>query len=307
MKRYIKKPVLILLLIILIPVSSAWSLKEHTAKPNPVTDTTIKIATFNMQIFGKTKLRRPHTLTVLSEIASNFDIIALQEIGSNRSSASEETCNEILRVFVSRINSIVKDDLYSYICGNQYAIIYRTDKVKVNDYALYSGTESFSYTPLTANFNTIKKGDNFDFTIITVHTSPKLAEEEITSLKTAIDEIRELYSEPDVICLGDFNADGSYYDEGDKEWLSGFDPELYITGIPNSCDTTVALSDNTYDRIQMTMSLKSDFTGESGVFRFGGIYDITECEGGRTTAGTEKSVSDHYPVWCEYYTDRDTD
>jgi len=260
-----------------------------------------------MQIFGQTKLNRPNTLHILVKIAAQFDIIALQEVGSNKSSTSDEKCTLIMNTYVDEINRLAGDDIYSYVQGNQYAIIYRNDKFKVKNYSLYTGDESFSYTPLIANFETIIEGSNFDFSIITIHTSPKLAEDEIPALKGVIDETKSLYSEPDVLCLGDFNADGSYYSEGDDEHLSGFDADLYITGIPNSFDTTVADSSNTYDRIQMTESVSGDYTGVSGVFRFGEVYDVTDCEGGRTTTGTEKAVSDHYPVWCEYYTDRDTD
>jgi endonuclease/exonuclease/phosphatase family metal-dependent hydrolase len=296
-----------LLIILLLPGTAAYSVKKPAAAEKTQSSFTLKIASFNMQIFGKTKLKRPNTLTVLAEIASNFDIIALQEVGSNKSSTSDRKCESIMNTYVNAINKIAGENLYSYIRGNQYAIVYRTDKVKVNDYSLYAGTENFSYTPLIANFQTIHKESNFDFSIITIHTSPKTAEDEIPALKTVIEETQALYSEPDILCLGDFNADGGYYDEGSEEWLSGFDPETYITGIPNSCDTTVADSDNTYDRIQMTMSLSGDYTGESGVFRFGEFYDITGCEGSRTSAGTERAISDHYPVWCEYYTDRDTD
>jgi deoxyribonuclease-1-like protein len=296
-----------LVLLILLPISSALSekIQDHSGRAHKAH--TIRIASFNMQIFGSTKLNRPRTLTILAQIASNFDIIALQEIGSNKSTASEESCNEIMQKYTSRINEIAGREIYSYICGDQYAIVYRIDRVKIKDYILYDGIETFSYTPLIARFETVDPDTIFDFSVITIHTSPKLAGEEIPALKTAMKETGELYEEPDVICLGDFNADGDYYDEGDGETLSGFDPELFITGIPNSYDTTVAGSENTYDRIQMTESLSSDYTGHSGVLRFGEVYDVTECEGGRTTTGTERAVSDHYPVWCEFYIDRDED
>lgn len=304
MKFYITKIITFLFLLLIIPDSSAYS-KKNTAPNKTQTIPVIKIASFNIQTFGTKKISRPRTLTVLAEIASNFDIIALQEIGSNRSAASEETCNEIMEIYTARINEITGENIYHFIRGDQYAIVYRTDKVKLNDYILYDGEEVFSYPPLIANFETIHPESNFDFSLVTIHTSPKFAEEEIPALKTVIEETQNLYCEPDVICLGDFNADGRYYNEGSDMQLYGFDPETYITGIPNSYDTTVADSDNTYDRIQMTINLSSDYTGGSGVFRFGKVYDITECEGGRTKAGTEKAVSDHYPVWCEYYIDRD--
>lgn len=307
MKRCPIKTVTVFILIILLSCSSIHSNEKKDPSGNKHGSPTLRIASFNMQIFGKTKLGRPNTLSVLAKIASNFDIIALQEVGSNKSSASVETCRSIMDAYISRINEVADKNVYSYVQGNQYAFVFRTDRVRLNRYSIYSGSQNFSFTPLTANFKTAVDGANFDFSMIAIHTSPGKAGDEIPALKTAIDEIRDLYSEPDVLCAGDYNADGSYYDEGSEEWLSGFDNEYYITGIGNSADTTVAASDNTYDRIQMTKSVSSDYSGNSGVFRFDEIYDITECEGGRTTAGTAKAISDHYPAWCEYYTDRDSD
>jgi len=118
-------------------------------------------------------------------------------------------------------------------------------------------------------------------------------------------ETATLYAEPDVICLGDFNADGSYFDEGTGDGLAGF--ANYLTAIPNSADTTVATSSNTYDRIQLTSSFSTDYTTAWDVIRFAEDYDVSICEGTTLTTGTEFALSDHYPVWAEFYIDQDTD
>jgi len=306
MRRFGVKIFTVLFLVIAVSAGSADN-KKNTTESEERKHPVLRIASFNIQIFGRKKAGRPNTLTVLAEIASKFDIIALQEIGSNRSSASDERCIEILDIYVARINEIAGEDLYSYINGNQYAIVYRKDRVRVKDYILYDGVESFAYTPLIADFEMIEKGSNFDFSVITIHTSPELAVDEIPALKTVMKETENLFEESDVLCLGDFNADGSYYNEGSDEWLSGFDPEEYITGIPNHYDTTAADSENTYDRVQMTSGLARDFTGKSGVLRFDEHFDLSGCEGTKNTAGTARAVSDHYPVWCVYYADRDED
>lgn len=270
-------------------------------------DTILRVGAFNIQIFGNTKAGRPNTLTVLAKIACGFDVMAMEEVGSNNSSSTDETCTAVMEKYVEKINEVYGEGLFAYVRGNQYAIVYRTDRVRVNSHALYSGTQSFAYTPLVANLTVTAEGGSLDFSMVVVHTSPSLAGSEIPALKTVMEEVRALYGEPDVLCSGDFNADGSYYDEGDDQWLAGFDLSSFITAIPNSCDTTVAASENTYDRIQMTMSMAGDYTNDSGVLRFGEIYDLSACEGTETTAGTEAAVSDHYPVWCTLYTDRDDD
>jgi len=307
LKKYIIQKTIVLLLILITTDCTTQNTKNINVINNAQNNSKLKIATFNMQIFGTTKINRPKTFNVFAQIATNYDIIALQEVGSNKSTTSDENCNLIMDTYIQRINEIKGGEIYSYIRGNQYAIVYRNDRIKVNAFSIYKGTQVFAFMPLIANFETINTGSNFDFSIITIHTSPKLAEDEIPALRLVINEVKNLYSEPDVLCVGDYNADGDYYNEGDSEWLSGFNPELYITGIPNSYDTTVAPSSNTYDRIQMTKSLSTDYSGNAGIFEFGKYYNISECEGGKTTAGTEKAISDHYPVWCEFYIDKDTD
>src|SRR3954471_19205238 len=41
---------------------------------------TIKIATFNIQVFGKTKAHRPEVMSQLAAIVREYDVIAIQEI-----------------------------------------------------------------------------------------------------------------------------------------------------------------------------------------------------------------------------------
>ena len=64
-------------------------------------------------------------------------------------------------------------------------------------------------------------------------------------------------------------------------------------------DTTTKTTDCTYDRIIITNSAVSDFTGDSGVFRYDIEYGLTVDE---TTA-----VSDHYPIYAVFWCNRDTD
>jgi endonuclease/exonuclease/phosphatase family metal-dependent hydrolase len=281
-----------------------------TQTTTPPVDTTspsdkVRIGAFNIEIFGPTKVGRTNTLTVLAKIASTYDLLAIEEVGSNGSTATEPTCTTVMDTYVARINQIVGSDSYAYVRGNQYAIVYRKGEFQVISSGLYSGSQSFTYTPLTAYLKSTI--GNLDFAMVVIHTSPSVASTEIPTLKTAMTEVSTLYSEPDVICLGDFNADGSYYSEGTGNDLAGFPSSTYITAIPNSADTTVAPSSNTYDRIELSSSMASDCDLSSGVIQMGQVYDVSACEGPASTVGTEEALSDHYPVWAEFYVDRDID
>lgn len=89
------------------------------------------------------------------------------------------------------------------------------------------------------------------------------------------------------------NADGSYFNEDD---LIGIFP-LWMQLIGNDQDTTVAISDNTYDRMMTRdTTANAEYTGTSGVFRWDMEYGVTD-------ASFVKKVSDHYPVYAEFRTD----
>ena len=141
-------------------------------------------------------------------------------------------------------------------------------------------------------------GDS-DFALVSIHSDPDIATEEIAELPTVVTDAITQLAEPDVICLGDFNADGSYYDEDDLSTV--FAAGEYLIAIPNSADTNVAASDRTYDRIVMTSSTVEYYTGEWGAYRFDEAADFE-------SLGLErKKVSDHYPVWAEFYVSGDSD
>lgn len=268
-------------------------------------DSTVRIGSFNIQIFGQTKLSRPNVMTVLAKIATTYDVLAIEEVGSNASTSSDATCETIMSSYVAKINSIAGNNTYGYVRGNQYGIVYKRAGFEVVSSGLYTGSQAFTYTPLTAYLKS--KTGNFDFILIVIHTRPELAGTEIPALKVAMGEISALYSEPDVFSLGDFNGDGNYYTEGSGDSLAGFPVDSYITAIPNSADTTVASSSNTYDRMELTKTMTSDYAGTYGIIYFAKDYDMTILEGAATTQGKPEAVSDHYPVYAEFYLNKDTD
>ncbi len=274
----------------------------------------IKIGSYNMAILASTKTARPRTMEVLALIAADFDVMAMQEVGSNGSTASDESCVAAMEAYTARINQIEGGDLYAYVRGDQYAFVYRKDRLELKASGLYQGTRLFTYTPLVAWFQV--RGRPLDFLLLTIHTRPSLAGTEVPSLAAAMDEVAGSYGEADVLCLGDFNADGSYYAEnpaasadggGGPSFLAGFPPGRYVSLVPNDADTTVAAESLAYDRMELTMAMSEDYAGSWGVVRPGEVYDLSECEGSEKSAGSERALSDHYPIWAEFNTTRDRD
>jgi endonuclease/exonuclease/phosphatase family metal-dependent hydrolase len=119
-----------------------------------------------------------------------------------------------------------------------------------------------------------------------IHTDPDEATEEINALDDVLYYSQSVYTdEEDFIIMGDFNADGSYFDED-----STSDLDEYTWVIDDSIDTTTKSTDYTYDRIVLTDT--ADFTGEVGVFRYDLEYVLDE--------ELTTDVSDHYSVYAEF-------
>ncbi len=261
-------------------------------RQTPRTSPEIKIASFNIQTFGKTKCAKKEVMDTLAKTIRNFDLIAIQEI-------KDET---ILPSFLEKINEsgnayryIASEKLGRTISKEQYGFFYAdTIHYGGKSYVYNDGTDAFEREPFVAQF----KAKNFDFILVNIHTKPTDAKKEIASLVDVVREVCNQFSDDkDVIVLGDFNADGSYFSE---KTTTGLREDFFFWAIPDAWDTTVAESSNTYDRIVFQKQYTGeDFTGKSGVFRFDEAYGLSK--------EAAKQVSDHYPVWSKFYTERDSD
>jgi endonuclease/exonuclease/phosphatase family metal-dependent hydrolase len=265
----------------------------------------IRVASYNMAILGPSKAAKPAVMGVLARIAAGFDLVAMQEVGSNASTASDEACAEAMDAFVAGADAVAGGDLFSYVRSGQYALLYRKDRLEVKSFEQYSGSRAFAYPPLVAYFQV--RGRPLDFAMMTIHTRPSRASEEIPAIAVAMDEVAADLAEADVVCAGDFNADGEYYPEGDGQALAGFPAGRFLTVIPNEADTTVAKEALAYDRMELSSAMAGDYAGSWGVLRPGDSYDLSACEGPGGSAGTERALSDHYPIWAEFSTTADRD
>ena len=253
---------------------------------------TLKIASFNVQIFGESKSRNEEVMDVLSKTVSNFDIIALQEL--------RDTNNRVLPRFIQRVSQISGKDydgISSIPLGQsleKYAFIYNKKKTKLLGIPyVYRGME-FERPPFVACF----KSGKFDFILVNVHTKPTDATREIGALVRVIDDADlKFKTEKDVIILGDFNADGEYFSESIK---TGLRAREYLWIVKDDLDTTLGKNNYTYDRIVVREKYTGeDYAGRVNVFMFDRIFNIP--------LEKAKLISDHYPVEAEFYTDRDTD
>jgi endonuclease/exonuclease/phosphatase family metal-dependent hydrolase len=234
-------------------------------------------------------------MSILAEIISRYDIVAIQEI--------RDKSGEAINALEAEVDALGTD--YSYIIGprlgrtsmkEQYAFMYRTDTIGlIGDYTYSDPYDIFHREPYMAWFTT--RNGNFDFVLINAHLDPDNVSTEFPELYDASAEAWGLFEhELDIIALGDFNFDCNYQEESQKSPLPEHD---YTWLIPDSADTNVARSDCTYDRIIIDYAMGSeDSTGNAGVFRFDYHYNLSYDQA--------KAVSDHYPVWAEFKINEDT-
>lgn len=255
----------------------------------------IKIAAFNIEIFGQSKTSNAEVMKILIDIVSRFDLVLIQEIRD-----SEEKTADI---FLELINKKFDFAKFAYTKSSRlgttknkesYAYFYDTCQVELlpgtNYVYIENGDVSFEREPYIATF----KSGNFDFTLVGIHTKPKKAKQEINSLAKVVADIQnDGISDDDIIVLGDLNADGDYFNENDE--TNALKSSKFFWLISNDIDTMVA-SNNTYDRIIILYPTINEYVNSSAsVFDFGEEFEISDNK-------LLQKISDHFPVFAEFKT-----
>ena len=229
-------------------------------------------------------------MDVLAKTIVNFDVVAIQEIRDSSGTAIMDLLAKV-DALGSDYEVVVGPRLGRTTSKEQYAFMYRVSKIVCGESYTYndSASDLFHREPFIASFRTVD--GNFDFVLATIHTDPDEATEEIDSLPLVVDDAKAHFpGELDIIVLGDFNADCSYFDEDDATCPLR-DPS-YTWLISNDMDTNLASSSCTYDRIVITNDAQAEFAGTAGVYRFDEVFSLS--------ADAADDVSDHYPVYAVF-------
>ncbi|KKN26219.1 hypothetical protein LCGC14_0876820 [marine sediment metagenome] len=283
--EYIKK-----LLILFILGLAFVGCGDDEKAPRVAVDGSIRVAAFNVQVFGQSKRSKPEVMDVLARTAREFDIMLVQELRD----ASETTAQH----YLDTINAMSGPD-YAFVrsprLGREkskeaYAYFYNASTVEcTSDYVWDDVGDVFEREPYIVSF----RSGNFDFTLVGIHVKPDDAETEIGALAKVYSAI--LAGNPDerdIIILGDFNADGSYFDE---DGASPLKTSQFTWTITNDMDT-MTKTDWTYDRIVMTYATAEHEYDSAQVFRFDSVFGIVDQE-------LTEDVSDHFPVYATFQTD----
>jgi endonuclease/exonuclease/phosphatase family metal-dependent hydrolase len=259
-----------------------------------------RVASFNIRVFGDTKMSNETVVAELVDIFQRYDMVAVQEIKdidqevpylfldelNNFNNLSNTTNLTEWELVLSERSGTQEDDQNSQ---EQYAFYYRpTVFSPIDNGTLYddSSNDSFQREPFLAKFvllDTYGNSTGTDIVFVNIHTKPTLAVEEMSALGDVISWGQTNYSaDDDYVILGDFNGDCSYASYNELVELP-ISSENYTWLIPDDADTTVGDSRCAYDRIVSTSQLDGRLTG---------IWGVDEAISG-------PAVSDHKPVWFD--------
>ena len=267
----------------------------HTASSGAVTpppqygtnSPTIRIASFNIQVFGNTKASKPYVMQELADIVNQFDLVAIQEIRSQNQYLIPNFVQLVNRSG-RRFEHVIGPRLGITTSKEQYAYLYDTQKIEIDRQSIYTVSDPdglLHREPLVASFRTRVDPDQaFTFTLINMHTDPDLVAQEMDVLAEVYRVVRRSgRGEDDIILLGDFNANDRQL--GRLGQLPGIMP--LIAGVWTNTRQT-----KQYDNIIIHRPSTTEYAGRSGVFDFMRFKNLSLKQA--------IQVSDHFPVWAEF-------
>uniref|UniRef100_A0A3Q2QZ69 Deoxyribonuclease n=1 Tax=Fundulus heteroclitus TaxID=8078 RepID=A0A3Q2QZ69_FUNHE len=215
----------------------------------------MKIAAFNIQKFGRSKVSDPEILKILVKIISRYDIIVILEVVDVTGESVETLMKELNKSnqkhhYTLKISTRLGRTRYK----EQFMFLYRDDLVDlVGSYQFddekTEGLDVFARDPYILRFrclNTVLK----DLVMIPVHTKPDDSEKELDELYDLFVHVRDKWRTDNVMILGDFNADGAYVSKKEMKIIRIRSDKNFHWLIGDDVDTTASTENtHTYDRI----------------------------------------------------------
>ena len=257
--------------------------------PAPKPAGAILVASFNIQVFGESKMAKRHVVEVLARVVRQFDIVAIQEVRAKS--------DEIIPSFVRAVNA--DGSRYHWVIGprqgrtvskEQYAFIYDTTRIEVDPASVGivpDPQNKLHRPPMHARFRTkITPAEMaFTFWLVDIHTDPDEVPQELDALAGVFQAMQAARpDEDDVILLGDLNAGPPQFKAFQR--IPGVTWAIAGT-------TTNTRRSKTYDNLVFTRPATSEYLGGWGV------VDLQTTFGLPLEAALE--VSDHNPVWGAFY------
>jgi endonuclease/exonuclease/phosphatase family metal-dependent hydrolase len=248
----------------------------------------ITICSFNIQVFGESKISKPQVVDVLTKVVRKFDIVAIQEVRAKSDSVIPQFLSAI-NADGSRYQFVIGPRLGRTVSKEQYTFIYDSTRIEVDPSSVGTSPnpgDRLHRPPLHARFrvraNPPESG--FSFWLVDTHTDPDEVSAEVNALADVFIEMKALRpDEDDVILLGDFNAGPPQF--GKIKQIPGVG--WAVSGV-----TTNTRRSKTYDNLIFDTRTTTEYTGRWGVL------DLQNTFGMSIDKALE--VSDHNPVWAAF-------
>lgn len=247
----------------------------------------ISVATWNIQVFGQSKMSKPDVMEIIVDVVRRFDVIAIQELRSKDQSIIEEFLKLVNRDGYE-YGIVVGPRLGRTSSKEQYLYLYDTNRIELLDNSVYTVDDPHDLLhrePLVASFRVIgaNSGNPWTFTLVNIHTDPDEVKTEVNVLDDVLRIVRQTDAEDDIILLGDLNADvkklGDLADIPNMMWT--------VSGQPTNTRGT-----KSYDNILFSGTSTREFTGHSGIVDLETEYALSRDKA--------LDVSDHLPVWATF-------
>ncbi|XP_048189248.1 deoxyribonuclease-1 [Perognathus longimembris pacificus] len=255
----------------------------------------LRIAAFNIQTFGETKMSNDTLSRYIVKILSRYDIALVQEVRDTYLAAVGKLLDELNQDVPDTYRYVVSEPLGRSSYKEQYLFVYRPDQVTVLDSYYYDdgcepcGNDTFSREPAIVRFSSPFTSVS-EFAIVPLHAAPTEAVTEIDALYDVYLDVQQKWGLKDVMLMGDFNAGCSYVTPSQWSSIRLRTSPAFKWLIPDSADTTVSSTHCAYDRIVVAGELLQDAVvpDSAAPFDFQAAYKLS--------VPLAKAISDHYPV-----------
>jgi endonuclease/exonuclease/phosphatase family metal-dependent hydrolase len=265
--------------------------------PSPNVNT-LKIGSFNVQVFGKSKMEKTNVVKVLLNVLQRWDLVLVQEVRDSSGTAIQDLHDQLNTASGNKYSLFLSERLGRTSSKEQLAWFYRKDKIKkVGDEQVADPNDHWERPPQVTYWDLVGNGKVDDTVgIIGIHVDPDDAVKEIDELAPVMDSvIASGKAKGGVWIMGDLNADCSYITKTEwkcirdsscsKTTMRLYNPKKYKWMIDDDADTTTKSTNCAYDRFVFSLPVPPQVSNV-GVYEFGSTLskeDLTQ-------------VSDHYPI-----------
>lgn len=272
---------------------------------------TIRIATFNIEIFGDKKAENAKVMDAIARVVRRFDVVAIQEIRTQDDYFIPRFLAQYVNRDGARYDARVSRRVGRTTSTEQYAFLFNTSTIAVHPHfcdIVTDPEDRLHRPPYVALFKTQIRSPYtpFTFALINTHVDPNLVPQELDALYDVYRRVQRSpignQTEDDVILLGDFNtpvpSETPYQRNPSARPLAPSDvgllarlrlSPLVLNQATNTRGTRL------YDNIFISSLMTTEFIDR-------GVVDLQRDLGYSQPLPLElaETISDHLPVWGEF-------